>query len=144
LDSDFSIKGEFEGSSSTRDFTDGENTVKPVMVVHNSGTSEGTDCGGEQSVDCECKSVGRNWSDDRYIVDKLHRHGVRLFEELWSGKTRLARDFSALYSIRPLRARDLVGQAVTARNPSAWLNVAVGQEFSFDRKERAQRSKVVA
>jgi hypothetical protein len=131
LEDGFSIKEDFERRSH---FNDSQKAVNPIVEVPNSGTGLDTTTNGEQDVDGAGKALGGSWSDDRYIVDKLRRNHTKLFEEIWAGKTKLARDFSALYSIRPERARQLVSESTTARNPAAWLNVAVAEEFAFETK----------
>jgi hypothetical protein len=133
LENGFSIKGSFEGSSG--DFTDGLKAVKAIGEVPNSGTGEQLHTGNGKWKMENGKAEGKTqWSDDRYIVDKLRAHCVKLFEELWGRRTRLARDFAALYSVNPSKAQELVGEAVGKNYPARWLNVSVAGYFGWKKQ----------
>ncbi len=122
-DLEVSNKSNFEGISS--DFTDGEKSVNNFPVP-DSGTAP--KCTGREWFEVYNESMKRNWADDGYLYEKL-RLKTSLFEELWEGKTRMAREFCLLFSRNRQRAKELAAIAVQRDHPSKWLNTSVSNEL---------------
>ena len=118
-----SNKSNFEGISS--DFSGGEKPVNKFPVPE-SGTSPKST--GREWYEVYNESMKRNWADDGYLYEKL-RLKTSLFEELWEGKTRMAREFCLLFQRAPQRAKELAAIAVQRDYPAKWLNTSVSNEL---------------
>jgi hypothetical protein len=71
--------------------------------------------------------IAARYRHDGYLMEKLAA-ARGLCNELMMGRTPTARKFAVLYSVEPVRAREMIGTALLRRNAPAALNSMLREE----------------